>query len=190
VGGGEGSHPETFGCHPDRSEGSRINLSRVIRSTRFAFLVCAIAAVAHASPSPPLGITNVTVIDTTGAAILIRTPEEGRRAVAMLAGRGVDFIKIQSLCRATPTSRSRGSATGGRSRSDDRSRSTGYGTRRPSTQPLGPANPFSQPWARRAIGFMTPSAARSAVRKLDRPASGPPSEGDGPAQSPGRPRPI
>ena len=30
------------------------------------------------------------------AAIAISTPEEGRRAVAMLKGRGVDFIKIQS----------------------------------------------------------------------------------------------
>jgi imidazolonepropionase-like amidohydrolase len=30
------------------------------------------------------------------AAIAIATPEEGRRAVAMLQGRGVDFIKIQS----------------------------------------------------------------------------------------------
>ncbi len=30
------------------------------------------------------------------AAIAIATPEEGRRAVAMLKGRGVDFIKIQS----------------------------------------------------------------------------------------------
>ena len=64
-----------------------------------SILVARAAVAAHRWPGPRLVVSGPMLDGAKSpykAAIAIATPEDGRRAVAMLKARGVDFIKVQS----------------------------------------------------------------------------------------------